>query len=287
MKAKYFLSYTVVVALFSLISFSCSEEATTSPIKAEASFTAAAKGTGIYDRYTYTFTPTVANASGHIWEFGDGETSTDVTASHTYANAGNYTVKLKVWGVPGSGEVLGPYTEITQNIVIEIPSAEDLIEGTWVPYQMSVAWADDVYEGAWWHYKANDDACCNRPWLDDDTYTFNKATGTFSINHGTETWLENWQSGSGDFCGAPVAPYINGDFSYEVGANGSTLKVIGDGAYIMLPKAHNAGDNGDETANLTITDRTYILKNVNTTDLILTLNYGAGDNRWNFHLKRQ
>ena len=55
MKAKYFLSYTVVVALFSLISFSCSEEATTSPIKAEASFTAAAKGTGIYDRYRYMY----------------------------------------------------------------------------------------------------------------------------------------------------------------------------------------------------------------------------------------
>ena len=281
MKAKYFLSYTLIVALFSLISFSCSEEATTSPVKAEASFTAAAKGTGIYDRYTYTFTPTVANASGHIWEFGDGNTSSDVTVSHTYANAGNYTVKLKVWGVPGSGSVLGPYTEITQNITIEIPTASDLVDGTWVPHQMAVAWADDVYEGAWWHYKANDAAGGDRPCLDDDTYTFSKATGKLTINHGTETWIEGWQGAAADGCAAPVAPYVNGDYEYEVGANGSSLRLVGAGAYLMLAKAHNGGEDGNAA------ERTYIIKNVNTTDMILTLDYGAGGNRWNIHLKRQ
>ena len=280
MKAKYFLSYSLIIALFSLVLYSCSEDETVSPIDAEASFTAAVKGTGIYDRYTYTFTPTVKNVSGHIWDFGDGNTSTDVTVTHTYTSAGSYTVKLKVWGITGSEGVLGPYSEVTQIITIDNPTAGDLIEGTWVPYQMAVAWADDVYEGAWWHYKANDPAGGERPCLDDDKYIFTKSGNRFAISHGGETWVEGWQGGT-DACAAPVAPYVDGSFRYEVGDNGGTLKVIGDGAYLMLPKAHNGGEDGIAS------ERTYIIKNVNTTDMILTLDYGAGGNRWNIHLKRQ
>ena len=49
----------------------------------------------------------------------------------------------------------------------------------------------------------------------------------------------------------------------------------------MLAKAHNGGEDGNAA------ERTYIIKNVNTTDMILTLDYGAGGNRWNIHLKRQ
>ena|ERR1035437_6611311 len=34
------------------------------------------------------------NASSYEWDFGDGAKSTDATATHTYAAAGAYTVKL-------------------------------------------------------------------------------------------------------------------------------------------------------------------------------------------------
>lgn len=43
---------------------------------------------------TVTFTNTSTNATGYIWDFGDGVSSFDVNPVHTYADAGNYVVTL-------------------------------------------------------------------------------------------------------------------------------------------------------------------------------------------------
>jgi PKD repeat protein len=37
-----------------------------------------------------------------LWDFGDGETSTEQNPSHTYGNPGNYTVSLTASGPNGS-----------------------------------------------------------------------------------------------------------------------------------------------------------------------------------------
>src|SRR3712207_7552897 len=51
--------------------------------------------------YTTLFRSTASadpdgRVTGHAWDFGDGRTGTGVTASHTYAAAGTYTVRLTV-----------------------------------------------------------------------------------------------------------------------------------------------------------------------------------------------
>ncbi len=44
---------------------------------------------------------------GHVlWDFGDGLPSTDLNPTHTYANAGNYTVTLVVWDNLGRGKLV-------------------------------------------------------------------------------------------------------------------------------------------------------------------------------------
>ncbi|HET6769133.1 MAG TPA: PKD domain-containing protein, partial [Chitinophagaceae bacterium] len=43
---------------------------------------------------TVNFSNTSINATGYVWDFGDGGTSTLVNPSHTYSTAGDYTVKL-------------------------------------------------------------------------------------------------------------------------------------------------------------------------------------------------
>ena len=74
----------------------------------------------------------------------------------------------------------------------------------------------------------------------DDVYTFNE-DGTFTIAMDNQTWLEKWQGVSDDQCGTPVAPYDgSGSFNYEY--NGSSLKLIGTGAYVGLSKVNNAGE---------------------------------------------
>lgn len=54
------------------------------------------------DRSTATFTNTSDNSSSYLWDFGDGETSTEVNPVHIYPIKGDYTVKLKA--IDGSDE---------------------------------------------------------------------------------------------------------------------------------------------------------------------------------------
>jgi PKD repeat protein len=58
--------------------------------------------------------------TGWLWDFGDGETSTDHNPSHAYANLGFYTVSLTIDG-PG-----GPDTIVKRDLigVVDAPTAE-------------------------------------------------------------------------------------------------------------------------------------------------------------------
>ena len=60
-----------------------------------------------------TFTSTSQYAITHSWDFGDGETSTKESPSHTFENAGTYEVKLTTTGITGL------ISEKTETIVIE------------------------------------------------------------------------------------------------------------------------------------------------------------------------
>lgn len=46
------------------------------------------------DNFTVNFTNTSISATDYLWDFGDGNTSTDKNPSHTYADLGTYTVTL-------------------------------------------------------------------------------------------------------------------------------------------------------------------------------------------------
>lgn len=63
------------------------------------------------DDLNITISNSTQNANSYFWEFGDGETSTAFEPTHTYAEAGNYTVSLTVENDCGS-------VTINQNISI-------------------------------------------------------------------------------------------------------------------------------------------------------------------------
>jgi len=44
--------------------------------------------------FTVNFSNSSFNASSYLWDFGDGNTSSDLSPSHTYTDLGNFTVKL-------------------------------------------------------------------------------------------------------------------------------------------------------------------------------------------------
>jgi gliding motility-associated-like protein len=47
--------------------------------------------------FTATFTNTTTGATGFLWDFGDGTTSTEQAPTHLYANNGQYQVSLTVF----------------------------------------------------------------------------------------------------------------------------------------------------------------------------------------------
>ncbi len=47
-----------------------------------------------YGSHTVAFTNNSVNASSYLWNFGDGDTSSDENPTHTYANGGSYNVSL-------------------------------------------------------------------------------------------------------------------------------------------------------------------------------------------------
>lgn len=65
---------------------------------------------------TATFANTSTNATSYLWDFGDGNTSTQTSPSHTYANDGTYTVTLVSTGPCGTASVTQTLTIITVNI---------------------------------------------------------------------------------------------------------------------------------------------------------------------------
>jgi len=85
----------VVIALLALtISFatSCKKDDPKDPITGEALFSYVADGQTV----TFTNESTVTGTVTYLWDFGDGETSTEKSPVHIYAAKGEYTVKLTV-----------------------------------------------------------------------------------------------------------------------------------------------------------------------------------------------
>ncbi len=101
---------TILLSLLSLLTIglisSCGPDPKP-PITGEALFTY------VPDGYTVTFTntSTVTGTVTYLWEFGDGETSTEKDPVHTYAGKGEYNVKLTVTDEEGKDHVVS--TKIT------------------------------------------------------------------------------------------------------------------------------------------------------------------------------
>ena len=58
------------------------------------------------------------------------------------------------------------------------------------------------------------------------------------------------------------------------------LTRTGDGAYLGMPKATNTGEDGNAAS------RTYRVQSISPGSMYVSIDYGAGGNRWNIHLKK-
>lgn len=109
----------------------------------------------------------------------------------------------------------------------------------------------------------------------DDDYVFG-ADGSFANVLGTETWIESWQGGS-EACGVPVAPYdgtATATYTYDDAAK--TLTVLGEGAFIGLPKANNQGELPNVAVPAQIVYDVILSEDKNTMNVVVEIGEGAG-----------
>lgn len=231
--------------------------------------------------YSYTYTNTTLTLSGEGAHVGlpkvnnAGELpNVDVPSEITYtiveqSEAGesrNMTLRIEagsgVWWDFKLTSGIAPTVDIVGNWKIE-------------PVVGSMGVGPSAGSVEWFAISATD--VTTRACLYDDVYTFNE-DGTFTIELGDQTWLETWQGVGAEACGVPVAPYDgSGNYNYEY--NGSSLKLIGEGAHVALPKVNNAG----ELPNVDVpSDITYQVVSLTEVDGIkrMTLFIEAGSGVW-------
>ena len=122
------------------------------------------------------------------------------------------------------------------------PPPPSNFEGTWMlaPEPGSLGVGPAEFDVSWW--MADEGVIAARACSFDDEYIFNP-DGSFRVEYQEETWLEPWQSGGGEECGAPVAPHdgsIPATWSHDQEAG--TLTIGGQGSFIGLPKAVNGAE---------------------------------------------
>ena len=102
------------------------------------------------------------------------------------------------------------------------------IAGDWNIYHLCVG--PHRHSCEWWDYYRGDGREC----LDDDVYSFG-ADNSFTQDMGTETWVEEWQSGNPEECAAPISPY-DGSYTgatWALDASSKTLTINGAGAFLV------------------------------------------------------
>ena len=207
-----------------------------------------------------TLVPSGDNWTGVLSTTGleEGDHSLTVSATDSNGNTGFASTDFSI---------VGAITDIT---------------GTWILKPAAGSVRVGSFSGGGDYFSFPAEFVTDRACYYDDTYTFN-ADGSFVIDMQTQTFLEDWQ-GTNFACAAPAAPHVSGTYGYSF--NGQTMVVTGAGAFIGLPKVHNAGElpNVPQVG----TSITYEVASATTTAMDLRIRVGGdGAGWWTYELIKQ
>jgi PKD repeat protein len=117
----------LTAAIVSAVMVSCADD----PVIPAAGFTYDPAEVTQYDEVTFTNTSTDANS--YLWNFGDGETSTEMSPVHMFTSAGSVTVTLTATNADGDNDA-------TQSITVAEPNNYYQIDDTTYTIDAEMFW---------------------------------------------------------------------------------------------------------------------------------------------------
>lgn len=288
MKAKnfrVFMQAILLLGVFTLFTFNSCKKDDDPVEKPIASFQFEVSQTNFLQ---VTFTNFSQNATSYTWTFGDGETSTEANPIHTYADEGNYTVKLT------AKNSVGDTHEFEQSITIIDPnSALKMLTGevskTWKLFREGTSMSLGPNAGdpaGWWPGLENNGA---RPCLYYQEFTF-YFDGTYEFDDKGMFWGEygvfngKWNY---EICfeaipanminkdDVDVSAWLSGTHSFTYNSNAGTATLTGQGAWIGIPKLGTTGETTVPAASVTF--KLSITQETGYDLMTVTFDYGDGN----------
>jgi len=207
------------------------------------------------------FTNFSQNASSYSWDFGDGNTSTQESPTHTYAEGGTYTVKLTASEGSASAEK-------SEDITVTNPNEAALaLSGatskTWKLFREGISMSlgssiDNPTE--YWGGLSNDGS---RACLYEQEFTFH-ADGTYEYDDKGMFWAEYgifnnvggcesnvlaegcYETSAVEMinaCGDDISAWGAGSHTYTYEPSTGSLTLNGTGAFIGIPKLGTDGEH--------------------------------------------
>jgi len=203
------------------------------------------------------------NATSYSWDFGDGNSSTQESPSHTYAEGGTYS--------GGSSK-------------------------TWKLYRegISMSLGPNADNQTWWTGLSNDGS---RPCLYEQEWTFN-SDGTFNFDDKGGFWGEFGIFNNNDCdaneieqvcfdvspesmvnsCGDDISAWGSGSHTYEYDPSAGSLTLNGLGAWIGIPKLGTSGESIVPVSS--VTAQAIIEENAGFDVMTIVFDYGDGVAYW-------
>ena len=238
------------------------------------------------------FTNFSSNATSYMWDFGDGNMSSDLNPTHVYGMDDDYSVTLTAMDDNGNSD------EETQVIPISsaVFAAADLSSPEGKTWRLDgegsyIVGPGQQGSGAWWGgLDAN--GVIERACQMDDEFTFYD-DGTMVFDSQGQVWAEDYMGGNFECLDdaaltPPFDAFASGTHSFT--ATDTEITVNGLGAYIGWNKAYNLGElpgDGSGTPQSSITYEVFdYTANNGVERLTITVDYGQnpGDAYWTIRM---
>jgi len=203
------------------------------------------------DQNTVTFVNNSANGETYLWDFGDGETSTEENPKHVFP-LGSSEVKLITTNAINSSETVQTVMITEANVIG--PAIASTAGRVWTLAEIagSVRVGPTPGSGDWWEGPSLEDAQGARACIQDDEFTFMN-DGTYKYASQGSTLFDDYLPGGDGSCKDPAtfdAPFDgladNDGYNFSVveATDTEAAKIIvnGTGAFLGFSKANNGGE---------------------------------------------